>query len=367
MDITQIVARGSFTGSQLTLLSLAGRTAGGGQMVGSGTIGFADLSTNHGPTLDLRIGAQKAQLMARPDMALTATGPLRIISDGSSGTIAGRLRIDNARWALGKSQGLTELPNIPTREINRSADIAPASAAMMPWNFLVDAAPGGRIRVEGLGINSNWSADIQLRGTLDAPVMAGTADLIDGTYDFAGRRFDMTRGHLAFTGTSPPDPHLDIAATATVTGLTATVTVTGTSLRPNIAFSSVPALPEEDLLARVLFGDSITSISAPEALELGSALAGLHGGGGLDPINKLRRAIGLDRLRIVNADVTIPRQTGFGAGKYLGRRVYAEIITDGRGYSATNLEFRITRWLSLLGSISTVNRQNINAKISKDY
>ncbi|MDP9057378.1 MAG: translocation/assembly module TamB domain-containing protein [Pseudomonadota bacterium] len=367
MDITQIVARGSFTGSQLTLSSLAGRTAGGGQMVGSGTIGFADLGANHGPTLDLAVGAQKAQLMARPDMALTATGPLRIISDGSSGTIAGRLRIDNARWALGQSAVLTELPNIPTREINRSADIAPASASAMPWNFLIDAAPGGRIRVEGLGINSNWSANIKLRGTLDAPEMAGFADLIDGTYDFAGRRFDLTRGHLTFIGTGPPDPRLDISATAAVTGLTATVSVTGTSLHPDIAFSSVPALPEEDLLARVLFGDSITSISAPEALELGSALAALHGGGGLDPINKLRRAIGLDRLRIVAADVTIPRQTGFGAGKYLGRRVYAEIITDGRGYSATNLEFRITRWLSLLGSVSTVNRQNINAKISKDY
>ncbi len=373
MDITQIVARGSFTGSQLTLSSLAGRTGGSGQMVGSGTIGFSNLSAQHGPTLDFRIGAQKALLMARPDMALTATGPLRIMSDGSSGTIAGRLHIDNARWALGQSAVATELPSIATHEINRSADIAPAGTSFMPWSFLVDAhtfeanAPGGRIRVEGMGINSNWSAAIQLRGTLDTPVLAGRADLIDGTYDFAGRRFDLTRGHLIFTGTSPPDPRLDISATASVTGLTATVTVAGSSLHPDISFSSVPALPEEDLLARVLFGDSITTISAPEALELGSALAALHGGGGLDPINKLRRAIGLDRLRIVAADVTIPRQTGFGAGKYLGRRVYAEIVTDGRGYSATDLEFRITRWLSLLGSVSTVNRQNVNAKISKDY
>ncbi len=367
MDITQIVARGSFTGSQLTLSALAGRTANGGQMVGSGRIGFADLGANHGPTIDLAVGARKAQLLARPDMALTATGPLRIMSDGSSGTIAGRLRIDNARWALGQSAVLAQLPNIATREVNRSADIAPASANFMPWNFMIDAAPGGRIRVEGLGIASNWSAAIQLRGTLDAPVMGGYADLVDGTYDFAGRRFDLTRGHLTFTGTSPPDPRLDIVAMASVTGLTATVTVAGSSLHPDISFSSVPALPEEDLLARLLFGDSITSISAPEALELGSALAALHGGGGLDPINKLRRAIGLDRLRIVAADVTIPRQTGFGAGKYLGRRVYAEIITDGRGYSATELEFRITRWLSLLGSVSTVNRQNVNARISKDY
>jgi translocation and assembly module TamB len=367
MDISQIAARGSFTGSRLTLSAMAGRTANGGQVVGSGTIDFADLHPDHGPGIDLRLGAKNAALMSRPDMALTATGPLRIVSDGTTGTIAGRLRIDTARWQLGQTAVAAELPNIPTREINRSADIAPAGAHAMPWRFLIDAASGGRIQVQGMGIDSNWNANIQLRGTLDAPVMGGRADMIDGTYEFAGRRFDLTRGHLLFTGTSPPDPRLDIVATASVTGLTATVTVAGSSLSPDINFSSVPALPEEDLLSRVLFGDSITAISAPEALQLGAALAALHGGGGLDPINKLRHAIGLDRLRIVSADVTIGRQTGFAAGKYLGRRVYAEIVTDGRGYSATNLEFRVTRWLSLLGSVSTVGRQNINAKISKDY
>ena len=55
------------------------------------------------------------------------------------------------------------------------------------------------------------------------------------------------------------------------------------------------------------------------------------------------------------------------AGKYLGRRFYAEVVTDGRGYSATNLEFRVTSWLSLLGSVSTVGRQSVNARVSHDY
>jgi len=121
------------------------------------------------------------------------------------------------------------------------------------------------------------------------------------------------------------------------------------------------------LLARLLFGNSITQISAPEALQLGAALASLRGGGGLDPINKLRAAIGLDRLRIVSADAALGRATGVAVGKYLGRRLYAEIVTDGRGYSATELEFRVTSWLSILASVSTVGRESLNAKVSKDY
>ncbi|MDE2404640.1 MAG: translocation/assembly module TamB domain-containing protein [Sphingomonadales bacterium] len=366
-DVTQLTLRGGFNGSQLTLDTMSGRTAGNGSVTGSGVVRFAELSASKGPGLDLKLGARNAMLLSRPDMALAATGPMRIVSDGMTGTIAGRLAIESARWRLGQSQAAAELPQIRTREINRGADVAPASVRRMPWRFLVDAAGPYRIRVQGLGIDSEWGADVHLRGTVDAPAIGGRAQLVQGTYEFAGKRFDLTRGRLNFDGNSPPDPRLDIAATASVNGLSATVTVGGTSLKPEIAFSSIPAMPEEELLSRLLFGDSITQISAPEALQLGAALASLHGGGGLDPINRLRSAIGLDRLRIVNADPTLNRQTGIAAGKYLGRHFYAEIVTDGRGYSATNLEFRVMSWLSLLGTVSTVGRQSVNAKISKDY
>ena len=60
-------------------------------------------------------------------------------------------------------------------------------------------------------------------------------------------------------------------------------------------------------------------------------------------------------------------QAGVAVGKYIGHRLYAEVITDGRQYSATNLEYRITRWLSLLASVSTVGRNGVNARVSHDY
>ena len=81
----------------------------------------------------------------------------------------------------------------------------------------------------------------------------------------------------------------------------------------------------------------------------------------------MRRAAGLDRLRILPADPQTGQQTSVAAGKYITRRLYAEIITDGQGYSATRVEFQVTRWLSLLSSISTLGRQSANVRVSKDY
>ena len=54
-------------------------------------------------------------------------------------------------------------------------------------------------------------------------------------------------------------------------------------------------------------------------------------------------------------------------GKYIGRRFFVELVTDGQGYSATSLEFRVTKWLALLATISTVGQESVNVKVSKDY
>ena len=208
-----------------------------------------------------------------------------------------------------------------------------------------------------------------MRGTTDNPRILGEARVIprQGFYSFAGVRFDITRGIIHFDGNVPIDPRIDLVAETDVDDLSVSVSVTGSSSRPEIAFRSVPALPEEELLARLLFGGSITTLSATDALQLGAALASLRGGGGMDPINQLRTSIGLDRLRIVPADPALDRGTAIALGKNFGRRFYVEVITDGRGYSATEGEFRVTSWLSLLASINTLGRNSVAAEYRRDY
>ena len=365
-DLRNVEMAGTFTDSSLALARFSGVTDNGGRVSGSGTIGLAELS-EHGPSIDLRMSAQNAQLINRDDMAATVTGPLRIVSSGVGGTIAGRVRIDRARWALGSASAVEELPSISTREINAPADRAPARVAAAPWKFLIDAAGANRIDVRGLGLDSEWGADIRLRGTTAAPQIFGNVDLVRGGYEFAGKRFELTRGRIRFAGEVPIDPRLDIVAEGDANNISAKISIMGSAMAPTITFSSTPSLPEEELLSRLLFGSSITQISAAEAVQLASALASLRGGGGLDPINKLRAAIGLDRLRIVGADPSIGAGTSIAVGKYIGRRFFVELVTDGAGYSATSVEFRITRWLALLATMSTIGDESINLKASKDY
>ncbi|WP_022682938.1 translocation/assembly module TamB domain-containing protein [Sphingobium bisphenolivorans] len=364
MRLHGVRARGRFSGAQLVMTDFSATAHNGGTVTGTGSFTFNGIA---GVGMDLRLQAENAALLERDDIAAAVTGPITLTSTGVGGTIAGDLTLNRSRFTLGRAAAVAQIPELKVVEINRRGEEIERPRASTPWALAIKARARNRLMVTGLGIESEWRANLDIGGTVASPAIGGTADLVRGTYDFAGRRFDLKEGKIQFDGRTPVNPMLDIDAEADVNDLTATIHVGGTGLKPVISFTSIPALPQEELLSRILFGTSITNLSAPEAIQLASAVGSLQGEGGLDPINAVRKAAGLDRLRIIAADPTQGQGTSIAAGKYLTRKTYVELITDGQGYSATRIEYQVTRWLSLLGAISTLGRQSANVRVSKDY
>jgi translocation and assembly module TamB len=363
MVIDNLESVGRFGGSQLQIQRFTGRSESGGTVSGSGAL---DFSADRGVGMRFDVRAENARLLDRDDIRASVTGDIAIRSDGDGGNISGAVEVMEGRFRLGSATAAAQVPRLNVREINQ-VDAGPVVRRLSPWRLALDVNARRGVQVTGLGMNSEWRAEVRVAGTVTEPRITGDAVLRRGTYDFAGRRFDLIRGNIRFKGESPINPELDIAAEVRERGLNAQIRVTGQSERPEIAFTSTPALPQDELLSRILFGTSITNLSAPEAVQLASAVASLNDPRGLDPINVVRRSIGLDRLRILPADVTQGIGTQIAAGKYFGRRVYVEVVTDGRGYSATTVEYQITRWLSLLSSISTIGRESVNVRVSRDY
>jgi translocation and assembly module TamB len=363
--LTNVQATGRFGGSRLVIDRFGADAGKGGRVTGTGQFEFAAAA---GIGLDLALQADKAVMINRDDIGATVSGPLTFKSNGSGGTIAGDVILDKSRYRLGQATAASAVPQLNIREINLPDGGEEVATPTKPWTLAIKARAPNQVMVSGLGLTSEWSANLQIAGQPENPAITGRATLIRGDYEFAGRQFELARGVIRFDGQVPANPALDIEANADSTGLSASIRVTGYALKPEIGFTSTPALPEDELLSRLLFGTSITNLSAPEALQLAAAVAALQGGGsGLNPINAVRRAAGLDRLRILPADPQTGQGTSIAAGKYVTRRLYAEIVTDGQGYSATQVEFQVTRWLSLLSSISTLGRQSANVRVSKDY
>lgn len=363
--VNQISAEGRFDGSRLVVPQFSGATPKAGTLSGDAVI---ELSAKTGFGLDVSINADNARLINRDDLRADVTGPIRLKSGPEGGTISGQVKVNSARFRLGRAAA-AEVPRLQVREINRAGTGEDQAPPAKPWKLDIEASGRNRLMVTGMGLDSEWRADLNIGGNTDRMSIIGTANLVRGAYEFAGKRFELTRGQIRFTGGYPPDPTLDVVAEANVQGLSATIRVGGTGLKPEIAFSSVPALPEDEVLSRLLFGTSVANLSAPEALQLAGAAATLRNGGATagNPLNKLGRAIGIDRIRVLPGNEATGQGTAVAAGKYIGKRVYVEVASDTQGYSATQIEVELTRWLSVLSKVSTLGETSVNVKVSKDY
>ncbi|MFT3996773.1 MAG: translocation/assembly module TamB domain-containing protein, partial [Asticcacaulis sp.] len=158
-----------------------------------------------------------------------------------------------------------------------------------------------------------------------------------------------------------------LLATTEVDEITGTITVSGRAQNPQIAFGSSPSLPQDEVLSRLLFGQNVANLSTTQALQLAASLQALQGSGGLNPLGKLRSVTGIDRLRVLGADAATGRGAAVAAGQYLTNDIYVEIVTDTRGFTATQIEIALSRTLSVLTQVGTTTGTSVNLRYSRDY
>jgi translocation and assembly module TamB len=117
--------------------------------------------------------------------------------------------------------------------------------------------------------------------------------------------------------------------------MVATLTVSGTAKDPKITLSSVPDMPQDEILAQLLFNTSTAKLSPFQLAEIAAALASMSGATGtFDPLERLRNTFGLDRLSVGSSNTGNPT---LEAGSYLARGVYlgAKQSASGGGTQAT--------------------------------
>jgi translocation and assembly module TamB len=370
--LTDLALQGRFTGERLQVDRLTAQ-AGSGTVTGSGYVSLAAAS---GYPANFDLALNNARLANSDALRVTATGNVRLIKAANqSPVLTGTVRLPATRYQVIR-QGSAEVPELtgvrfkPPRGRPTVSGNAPAQSAAGFSDVRLDltiVAPG-QLFVSGMGLESEWRADLRITGTSQNPRIAGNIDLIRGTLGFAGRSFELQEGRIRFAGGGTGDATIALAAAETIEDVEVTVNVAGAALDPRVTFSSSPGLPQDEIVSRILFGNSVGQLSALQAVQLAASLNTLRGsGGGLNPLGKLRQVAGIDRLRILGADDTSGRGTALAAGKYIGDDIYLEVVTDARGFTATQLEVTLSRSLSILSQAGGSNSTNVNVRYRKTY
>ncbi|MGI9434762.1 MAG: translocation/assembly module TamB domain-containing protein [Geminicoccaceae bacterium] len=328
-ELSQVTLKAAADRKTINISSLSGRVGRDGTIEGEGEIA---LDPEANIPLSVAILLTSAQLIARDDLEATISGRIAMTGDLVDPHVEGKLTVNQAEVFIPDGGGV-DVPEIEVEEIGAriiNLDEEPKDRAK-PFDptLAVDIDIPNRFFVRGRGLESEGEGKLKVAGKASAPSLTGYLNIRTGYFDFLDRRLDLTTGETTFGGEFPPDPIINVEARASDGDFTAIFKVTGAASNPYFTITSEPALPEDQVLARLLFDRNLSEISALEAGQLALALNRLRGGGGgFDAFGEIRNILNIDTLEFVGGDTN--SESKVRAGKYLSEGVFVE-VEDGAG------------------------------------
>ena len=227
---------------------------------------------------------------------------------------------------------------------------------------LTISAPG-RIFLRGRGLDAELGGSLRIGGNAAQIIPSGRFDLIRGRLSILGTRLDLTEGAVTLTGDA--DPIIDLLATSRSGAYLVGINITGPVSAPEISLSANPPLPEDEILAQLLFGRTVATLSPLQLLQMADAAAALAGGSSEAGIlANLREGLGLDDLDL-RTDAT--GNAALRAGRYLSENVYTDVTIAGDGGADISLNIDLTPNITARGGLSADGETRLGVFFERDY
>ncbi|MGB0748939.1 MAG: translocation/assembly module TamB domain-containing protein [Magnetospiraceae bacterium] len=288
-----------------------------------------------GPVFRIVTDVKNAILVRRDEATAETSIDLVVAGNGETMGVTGEVTVERAEIRLLNTTppSVVDLGEVDIKGAPPRPKAEPAEGSRV--NLAVDVLIPGKVFVRGRGLDSQWSGNLSITGTAANPIVVGRIESVQGVLDFIGRQFKLEKGQVVFGGTRDIDPVLDVRLAREAHGIVGRILVEGTAKSPKLTFASTPALSEDEVLPRVLFGQSKQSLSGLEALQLAAGIATLlNGEEGV--VDRARAAVGVDVLRVEEGE-TADDSANLTVGKNVAEGVYVgtKNALDGSGTSVT--------------------------------
>jgi translocation and assembly module TamB len=333
-------------------------------------VGSIALLPERGFPMDISTELENFTLLRRDDVKAVSDGKVGFEGTLEAAFLKGRLKTESMELRIPD-----RLPaQVVELDVTEAAPdvLAPAAAtAVRTSRFALGLGltveMPGRVFLRGRGLDSEWAGRLKVFGSADRPVVKGKLTLVRGQVSTMGKTFELERGTFDFVGGEKIDPLIDMAATHKDADYTITIEVTGPISSPAFQLSSVPDLPEDEIVSHVLFGKSTAKLDAFEAVQLTSAVSELSGGGG-GVLDGMRSALHVDVLRLGTNGADGAAAPNVSAGKYVTEDVYIGVqqgttVTSG----AVEAEVELTPNISIESGVGQTGDSNIGIKFKWDY
>lgn len=353
--------------------TLSGSSAvrGGGEVAVSGSLA---LTSPYAGDLAVRLSAARLRDPELFDTTVSGTvrvnGPLGGGAAINGDVNLGRTEVRIPSTGLGTDPVLRDVVHVrEPADVRRTRERAGLTGRQVgatrrgpPYAIDLTISAPERIFVRGRGLDVEMGGSLRLTGTTDSIVPSGRFSLIRGRLDLLGKRFTIDEGSIELQGALTP--YIRFAAQSASDGVTATIVIEGEVHAPEIRFLSSPELPEEEVIARLLFGRGLGSLSPLQAARLAGAVAQLAGAGGEGIVSGLRSSFGLDDLDVTaDADGSAVVR----AGKYLSEKVYTDVNVGAEGKTEINLNLDVRPGVVVRGTLGSDGTTGIGVYYERDY
>ncbi len=334
--------------------------------------GGMDLDRSKQFPVDVAIQVAKSALLRRDDIGATVSGELKLAGPFAHPCLSGGLRSNAVEIQILRREK-PPMASVEIVDLNKPAQTEeperPSEHKLMRRIALdLNVDLPNQVFVRGPGLDSEWKGKLTVGGSAGHPEPRGPISLVRGRLNLLGKRFTLTKGEVTLNGAWPPVPALDIVAETTVKDMTAYLKIAGSSAAPELALESNPTLPQNEILARLLFGINAAHISPVEALQLAEAADALSGDLGIfRTTDRVRRILRVDELDVTQESGDM-KDTAVSAGKYIGNNVYVGVEQGlNTDKSKVRAEVEITPHLSVESTTSRDAKTGIGLKWKKDY
>lgn len=286
-------------------------------------LGKIDLADSDNGLIDITLSLHKASVIRREDIEGDASGSIQLSGDFKELLLKGDINVAPFQIMLDliPSDSIPEI-EVELKEESKTAHKGTIQIPLVGLNINISVEQQAYIR--GRGLDAELQGKLMLTGSLNKPNYNGRFKVIRGSFDLFAKTFKLEEGDVLFSNDAVS---LFVQGKHRGKDYTFIASLSGTLDDLKIGLRTEPVLPEDEALARLLFGRSVRNITPFQAIQLATAIQTLRGEGSkFDPLGTARDILHVDSITIESQETNEGNGIAVGLGKYITEGVYVEIV-----------------------------------------
>lgn len=349
---------------RINLVTAFARDGEGGKLRAKGHVDWRKPDSPN--TIDLTLIAEQANLINTDNAKGAISGEASMKGGMQQIDVTGKFLVQPLSINI-DSTPAASIPELKVTEVFEEDDADNSRGSKLPpVNLDITVTIDKQAFIRGRGLTAELAGKVKVEGTAERPKVAGHFKTLRGQIKLLQKPLVLNEGQAQFSNDAFS---YSIPATYDTGDTEITLVVSGNQDELKLDLSSVPSLPQEEILARLLFGESVQDISAWQAMSLASAINTISNGSSFDPVGATRDKLGFDSLSIDQNSEENGGGVNVGVGKYLNERVYLELERSNNPAQPWqgNLKIDLTDELRLNSTTGNEGKTSANIEWRHDY